>query len=43
LVFINWAKADPSLKAWYFIYRNKWFIGGVLAAALVWMLINKMV
>jgi len=40
LVFINWAKADPSLKAWYFIYRNKWFIGGVLAAALVWMLIK---
>jgi hypothetical protein len=40
LVFINWAKADPSLKAWYFIYRNKWFIGGVLAAVLVWMLIK---
>jgi uncharacterized membrane protein YraQ (UPF0718 family) len=38
LVFINWAKADPSLKIWYFIYRIKWYLGAALLAVLVWML-----
>lgn len=38
LVFINWGKADPSLKAWSFIYRFKWFIGGAFFLALAWML-----
>ncbi|MCK7534231.1 MAG: hypothetical protein MZV63_26020 [Marinilabiliales bacterium] len=38
LVFLNWAKSDPNVKAWYFIYRLKWILSGVLAAALVWMI-----
>lgn len=40
LVSINWAKADPSLKAWYFIYRIKWVLGGTLLLVLAWMLIR---
>jgi uncharacterized membrane protein YraQ (UPF0718 family) len=38
LVSINWSSADPSTKAWYFIYRMKWTIGGVLALVLAWMI-----
>ncbi len=38
LVSINWAKADPSMKAWYFIYRMKWIIGGALILLLAWMI-----
>jgi len=38
LVFINWTKADPSLKAWSFIYRIKWPLGGALLIVLAWML-----
>jgi len=40
LVFINWGKSDPSMAAWYFIYRIKWIIGGTLALALLWMLVR---
>jgi len=40
LVIINWAKGDPSIKAWYFIYRIKWSIGGALGLILAWMLIK---
>jgi uncharacterized membrane protein YraQ (UPF0718 family) len=40
LVIINWAKGDPSIKAWYFIYRIKWYIGGALGLILAWMLIK---
>lgn len=40
LVIINWAKGDPSIKAWYFIYRIKWYIGGALGLVLAWMLIK---
>jgi uncharacterized membrane protein YraQ (UPF0718 family) len=38
LVFINWAKADPSMIAWYFIYRTKWIISGGLLLLLAWMI-----
>jgi uncharacterized membrane protein YraQ (UPF0718 family) len=38
LVSINWAKADPSMKVWYFIYRMKWIIGGGLLLLLAWMI-----
>jgi len=40
LVFVNWAKADPSIKIWYMIYRIKWLLGGALLLALVWMLVR---
>jgi uncharacterized membrane protein YraQ (UPF0718 family) len=40
LVFVNWAKADPSLKIWYFIYQIKWYLGAALLAVLAWMLIR---
>lgn len=40
LVFINWAKADSSLKTWNFIYSIKWILGGALLAVLFWMLIR---
>ena len=40
LVFINWAKADPSLKIWYFIYQIKWYLGGALLLVLAWMLVR---
>jgi uncharacterized membrane protein YraQ (UPF0718 family) len=40
LVFINWAKADPSLKVWYFLYRIKWFLGGALLLVLARMLVR---
>ncbi len=40
LVFINWAKADPSLKIWYFIYQIKWYLGAALLAVLAWMLVR---
>lgn len=40
LVIINWAKGDPSIKAWYSIYRIKWYIGGALGLVLAWMLIK---
>ena len=40
LVFINWTRADPSLKVWFFIYRIKWFAGGALLAVLVWMILT---
>ena len=40
LVAINWGKSDPSLALWYFIYRVKWLIGGVLALVLAWMLVR---
>lgn len=37
LVFLNWAKSDPDVKAWHVIYRLKWILSAVLAAALAWM------
>ncbi len=40
LVFVNWAKADPSLKVWYLIYRLKWYLGAALLAVLAWMLVR---
>lgn len=40
LVFVNWAKADPSIKTWYFIYRIKWYLGAALLAVLAWMLVR---
>jgi len=40
LVFLNWSKADPSLKAWFFIYRIKWILGSGLLAVLAWMIIR---
>jgi uncharacterized membrane protein YraQ (UPF0718 family) len=38
LVIINWSRGDPSITAWYFIYKIKWYIGGALGLALAWML-----
>ena len=40
LVFVNWAKADPSLKIWFFIYKIKWYLGAALLAVLAWMLMR---
>jgi uncharacterized membrane protein YraQ (UPF0718 family) len=40
LVIINWSRGDPSITAWYFIYRIKWYIGGALGLALAWMLVK---
>jgi hypothetical protein len=40
LVFVNWAKADPSIKVWYLIYRIKWILGGALLLVLAWMLVR---
>jgi uncharacterized membrane protein YraQ (UPF0718 family) len=40
LVSINWARADPSMEAWYFIYRIKWLIGGALVLFLAWMIVR---
>jgi uncharacterized membrane protein YraQ (UPF0718 family) len=40
LVSVNWTRADPSLRVWYFIYRIKWFLGGALLLALAWMLLR---
>lgn len=40
LVSINWAKADPSMKVWYFVYRIKWIIGGALLLLLAWMIVR---
>ena len=40
LVFVNWARADPSIKTWYFIYRIKWYLGGTLLLVLAWMLVR---
>jgi len=40
LVFMNWAKGDPSVKAWYFVYQAKWIITAVFAAALAWMIVT---
>jgi len=40
LVFLNWAKADPSIKVWYLIYRIKWVLGGALLLVLAWMLVR---
>ena len=40
LVFMNWAKSDPSVKAWYFVYQAKWIITAVFAAALAWMIVT---
>jgi hypothetical protein len=40
LVFMNWAKSDPSVKAWYFVYKAKWIITAVFAAALAWMIVK---
>ena len=37
LVFLNWAKSDPDVKAWDFIFRLKWILSAAFAAALVWM------
>ncbi|MBN1940364.1 MAG: permease [Candidatus Aminicenantes bacterium] len=37
LIFLNWAKSDPDVKAWYFIFRQKWILSAVFAAILVWM------
>ncbi|MFZ2053052.1 MAG: permease [Candidatus Aminicenantales bacterium] len=40
LVFANWAKADPSLRVWFFIYQIKWYLGAALLAVLAWMLVR---
>ncbi|MGB7295908.1 MAG: permease [Candidatus Aminicenantales bacterium] len=40
LVFLNWSKADPSLKVWFFIYRIKWYLGGALLLVLAWMIVR---
>jgi hypothetical protein len=40
LVFVNWAKADPSIKVWYLIYRIKWVLSGALLLVLAWMLVR---
>ena len=40
LVFMNWAKSDPSVKVWYFVYQAKWIITAVFAAALAWMIVK---
>lgn len=40
LVFVNWAKADPMIRIWYFIYRIKWYLGAALLAVLAWMLVR---
>jgi uncharacterized membrane protein YraQ (UPF0718 family) len=40
LVFLNWGKADPSLKIWFFIYRIKWYLGGALLLVLAWMIVR---
>lgn len=40
LVFINWGKSDPALAVWYWIYRAKWVIGGLLAIVLAGMIIR---
>jgi uncharacterized membrane protein YraQ (UPF0718 family) len=40
LVFVNWAKADPSIRIWYFLYRIKWFVAGALILVLAWMLVR---
>lgn len=40
LVFLNWAKSDPSLKVWYAVFKAKWILTGVLAVALAWMTIR---
>ncbi len=37
LVFLNWAKSDPNVKVWYFLYRLKWILSAGFAIALVWM------
>ncbi|MDD8015530.1 MAG: permease, partial [Acidobacteriota bacterium] len=38
LVFMNWAKSDPSVKVWYAVYRAKWILTAAFGAALVWMI-----
>jgi uncharacterized membrane protein YraQ (UPF0718 family) len=40
LIFLNWGKADPSLRAWFFIYKIKWYLGAALLAALGWMILR---
>ncbi|MCJ7589700.1 MAG: permease [Candidatus Aminicenantes bacterium] len=40
LVFMNWAKSDPSVKAWYAVYKAKWSLTAVFAAALSWMIVK---
>jgi len=40
LVFMNWAKSDPSVKAWYAVYKAKWILTAVFAAALSWMIVK---
>jgi uncharacterized membrane protein YraQ (UPF0718 family) len=40
LVFVNWSKADPSLKVWFFLYRIKRYLGGALLAVLACMLVR---
>jgi uncharacterized membrane protein YraQ (UPF0718 family) len=40
LVFANWAKADPSIKIWHFIYSIKWYLGGAFLVVLAWMLVR---
>jgi hypothetical protein len=40
LVFLNWSKADPSLKVWFFVYRIKWILGAGLLAVLAWMIVR---
>src|SRR4030042_112412 len=42
LVFMNWAQGDPSVKAWYFVYRIKWVLTAGLAVALAWMLVKSL-
>lgn len=40
LVFINWGKSSPELKAWHFIYQAKWYTGATLLAVLTWMILT---
>jgi len=40
LVIINWSKGDPTITAWYFIFRIKWYFGGALGLVLAWMIVK---
>lgn len=40
LVFLNWAKTDPSIRIWYAVYRMKWVLSGTLLLVLVGMIVR---
>jgi len=39
LVFANWAKPAANVGLWFQIYSVKWFVTGILAVALIFMLV----